>query len=621
MELERNNRPAARQFFKKSIANATGQGSMRDQAFLKLGWLFLDEKKYPEAKNAYDSINAGNPAIADSLQILMDHKTALAKVVPQMQTIQRQDSLQRIAAMSEDDRNAYIKKMIRAYRKQQGLSEEEQQGSNGINFKSNAANADMFNDNANAEWYFYNQSLKAKGFNEFRSKYGNRPNVDNWQVQSMMNKQRASSVSGSANALNGSENAPAAVAAPVLTAEALLKNLPLTPEKLKKSQDSVETALYTLGKSLQDYIPDYRMAIQFYDSLEERFPTTRYYQEALFNTYYCYRKLGDSANALRVLALLKQKFPSGRYLALIEQPPAGPPDREARSNATHAYEKVYEDMIEGHFDEALAGKKKLDSTYGDKYWSAQLIYVEALYDMHTRRDSLAKANLNRVIARFSGTPMAAKAKNTLRVLMERERIEQYLSNLRISRHTDDSLVIDSLARTQPNKPVPDSALARKAQIKADSSQAAKIKADSLKPATPTVAFASPFSLSPDKPHAVALIMNKVDPVYVTESKNAFDRYNRENYYGKHFDIGLVSLSDSIKIVVIGGFENASAALTYLAKTSKVTGQEILPWLPAAKYSFIIIDDQNLSTLQTNKDIQAYKRFLSVYYPDRFPPAK
>src|SRR6185437_7893283 len=120
-----------------------------------------------------------------------------------------------------------------------------------------------------------------------------------------------------------------------LTPEALLKNVPLTPEKLKKSRDSVENALYTLGKALQDYIPDYRMAIQSYDSLEIRFPATRFYQEAMFNTYYCYLKLNDSANAARILTLMKQRFPSGRYLSLIENPPSGPPDRLERADATH----------------------------------------------------------------------------------------------------------------------------------------------------------------------------------------------------------------------------------------------------------------------------------------------
>ena len=621
MELERNNHPGGRVFFKKSIANSSTQSSMRDQAFLKLGWLFLDEKKYPEAKNAYDSVNTANLIIADSLRILMDHKLALNKVVPQIQIIERQDSLQRIAAMTEDERTAYIKKIIRANRKQQGLSEEEQQSGNGYGFRTNAANADMFNDNSSGEWYFYNLSLKSKGFNEFRSKWGSRPNVDNWQVQSMANKQKPGTTSGTLNALNGTEATGTTPPPAELTQEALLQNVPLSPEKLKKSQDSVENALYALGKALQDYIPDYHLAINRYDSLEIRFPTTRFYQEALFNTYYCYKKLNDTENAVRILALMKQKFPSGRYLSLIENPPSGPADQEIRTRATHGYEKIYQDLIEGNFDQALAGKKQLDSVYGDKYWTSQLLYVEALYYMHTRHDSLAKETLNHIIYKFSGTSMSSKAKNTMRVLMEREKIEEYLTNLKITRTAADSAALTDSGKGQPKSSPSDStSVIKREKLTADSRHMVKNKPDSIQFKKPP-AFASPFTAAPEKPHAVALIMDKVDPVYVTESKNAFDRYNRETYYGKHFGINQVVLSDSIKIVVISGFENASAALLYLDKAGKLAGREILPWLPANKYSFIIIDDQNLATLQSNKDIQAYKKFLSVYYPGIFPPIK
>ena len=31
------------------------------------------------------------------------------------------------------------------------------------------------------EWYFYNASLKSKGYNDFRSKWGKRANSDNWR--------------------------------------------------------------------------------------------------------------------------------------------------------------------------------------------------------------------------------------------------------------------------------------------------------------------------------------------------------------------------------------------------------------------------------------------------------
>jgi len=79
MELERNNKAAARADYKKCIEHANGLGYNRDRAFLKLGWIFMEDKMYPQAKYAYDSVNANNPAIADSLKVLMDRKEALGR--------------------------------------------------------------------------------------------------------------------------------------------------------------------------------------------------------------------------------------------------------------------------------------------------------------------------------------------------------------------------------------------------------------------------------------------------------------------------------------------------------------------------------------------------------------
>jgi hypothetical protein len=624
MELERNNRPAARAYFKKCIEHAGGQGYNRDRAFLKLGWIFMEDKMYPEAKYAYDSVNVSNQMIADSLKVLLDRKLALSRIVPQILIIQRQDSLQRIAAMTPQERDSYIKKILRAYRKQQGLAEEDNSGgSGGYGFNTNNPNANMFGAGTTGEWYFYNQAVKAKGYNDFKSKWGNRPNVDFWEAQSMINRQVTGLAPASNLRLNGAETGPATPESAQLTAQALLEAVPLSPEKMKKSQDSVENAFFILGKSLQDYIPDYRTAIHVYDSLEIRFPDTRFYQEALYNQYYCYIHLNDSLNAARILALMKQKFPSGRYISLIENPPKGPEDLPVRTQATRAYEKVYEQLIEGHFDEAAAEKLKLDSMYGDKYWTPQLLYVEALYYIHYRYDSIGKVTLNKIIIRYQGSQMAVKAKNVLRVLNERERIENYLRNLKVTRMPEDSIDRVTNGNEQPKaaEPAPPKpAVVSAEKNKKDSPQVVVKKPDSIQLKKQAL-FASPFIWSPDKPQAIVMVMTKVDPVYVTESKNAFDRYNRENFYGKNYEISQVALSDTTKMMVIHGFDNTASALAYLDKAGNAAPREIIPWLPANKYFFIVIDDQNMEILRANNNMPLYKKFLSVYSPDKFPTVK
>ena len=88
--------------------------------------------------------------------------------------------------MPEAERTAYMKKLFRQLRKQQGLKEDDTSFGNTTpgfaNNNNNAPAVDLFNNTtAKTDWYFANTTLRAKGFSDFKSKWGNRPNADNWQ--------------------------------------------------------------------------------------------------------------------------------------------------------------------------------------------------------------------------------------------------------------------------------------------------------------------------------------------------------------------------------------------------------------------------------------------------------
>jgi hypothetical protein len=113
------------------------------------------------------------------------------------------------------------------------------------------------------------------------------------------------------------------------------------------------------------------------------------------------------------------------------------------------------------------------------------------------------------------------------------------------------------------------------------------------------------------------VLDKVDPVYVTEARNAFARYNREKYFTKTFEINNVPLTDDIKLMVMSNFENASAAIEYVDRARKAAGSEIIPWMPPGKYTFYIISPQNLEVLKTKKDVKAYVQELTTVFPGKF----
>lgn len=682
MELERNNIPGAKALLLKATASPGEDPGVRPRAFLLLADLSFKEKNYYDAKRFYDSITNVGPDMIDPAS-LNKLKATLAKIVAYQNTIHREDSLQRIAAMPEEERETYIKKLVKQLRKTRGLKEEDNGEVSGgpLSFNDNSGPSDMFSKNAKGDWYFYNASLKAKGFTEFKGRWGNRPNVDNWQRMAAIKQSGPVSGGNTDEAQDGS--AKAAAAGP-LTYDELLKTVPLTTAQMTTSNDSIENAQFYLGKTYLEGLEDYTSAIDTLEALLNRFPDTKHRPEALFLLAYCYTKTGDVAKATAAQNELKQKYQGTSYEKIVSNPGGISADSSAKQEMTRRYDNIYNLYIEGNFEEAQAQKKIADSMYQQNYWTPQLLYIQSVYYIKQRQDDSAKKSLQHITSLFPNTPMAAKARTLIEVLGRRKQIEDYLTNLQIERPAEDStgtaepvaivtpppvarqqpVVVQQPAAQQPtvappaavSKPEP-----QQQQPVAKTDQQPPVVKDlkpqqppatvpvtqqqkpdvaktdkPVTPAKPPVTQLPPPPVKKDSvkakveapkplvltnnsetPHYVGIVLDKVDPVYVNEARNAFTRYNREQYSAKGYSVNNQTISDEYKLVMIGIFPNANEAIAYIDKTRKLAATEIVPWLPAAKYSFVIVTDNNLQVLMNTKDINAFKKFLSENYPGKF----
>ena len=117
-------------------------------------------------------------------------------------------------------------------------------------------------------------------------------------------------------------------------------------------------------------------------------------------------------------------------------------------------------------------------------------------------------------------------------------------------------------------------------------------------------------------HYTAIILDKVDPLFVTEVKNAYFRFNREHYRSQTFTINVVDLDATRKIVLIGDFPTAREAVNYMQFAKQSASSEVMPWLKPDKYVFSIITDDNLPLLLEKKDLEQYKKFLVQNLPGK-----
>lgn len=644
-------------FFNKCLANANETNvAYKNKAFVQLGDIAYNRKEYKTAYAMYDSLQTGDTSLNDRLAEIQARRNALSGIVEKISIIEREDSLQHIAAMPVVEREAYVKKLSKRLRKERGLKEEDAGAVDLISFDSQKNQpVDLFANSGGkgSDWYFYNGALKSKGLGEFKRKWGTRANADNWRrkdaakTATAQNKNddvsNAPSLSmnpdgpdtdtplpadvssqinsGNKNYSSGiRQNAPSEKTDPQsedVSYEALMSNLPLTPERLDASNNLLATNLFALAKLIQSDLEDYPQAIDVYDSSLKRYPDSLYDGELYFGLYYCYTKLGNTERANYYKNLTNTKFAGSKSAKILNSPAAAKPGQK-NDEGTKRYENIYTLFIEGKFDEALAEKKKADSLYGNDYWSPQLLYIEAVYHVKQKTDSAAIETLNNIVTLYPDSKLKPKAERMIDVLGRRKEIEEYLTALNITRYPEDTVVIkEEKVRLVRN----DSNLIVSPKLY-DSLQ--KINNLPVQPDTkeqvaddkPVPVVSGPYAFNAAAAHNVVMVLDKVDPTYVNESKNAFARYASDNFRSADIKVTKEVINQDLSLVIFTSFANADEAMVFLKKANKAAPDEV-SWLPANKYSFILIDNDNLERLRNTKDITGYKNLLKKQFPGQF----
>ena len=620
LSLRRPDTVNALGLYSKSVTFDAKNEGFRNNAYLKMANISFDQRNYKAAASYYDSLDFKPTEIAELEEDYTERKSILSKMVLMIDVIEKEDSVQMIAALPAAEREDFIRKMVRKYRKDNGLKEEESAFTKGRNVLPNMAGGepiDLFAPNTKGDWYFYNTNLRGKGFQEFKSRWGKRENIDNW-------RRKAANIGGFANnnpgagmgdpndvSGAGKTSADSSSKKQDYSYEGLMATLPLTKEAVEYSNGKIRENMLSLGFVFLNELEDYPQAIVTFEEYVKRFPFALALEKVYFGLFFAYNKVGDVAKANYYKGLLASRFTGTKEANLATNPElmADKPQSEA---VTKRYTEIYNMFLEGNFAAALAAKTKEDTQFGTTYWSPQLLYIESVYYIKERQDSMAIATLNKLVSLYPTSELTAKATTLKEVLGRRASIEKYLTDLEVTRAEEDKIIVATTTPTIQQvtttvKPMP--------PVEKKVTAAPIIKAAPA-PVPAPLPTAGGYVLDESAVHLVIVVLNKVDPVYVTEARNALIRFNNEGYYTKTLTINKDMVDDQNALLVINKFADADAALAYLAKVKAAAPRE-MPWLPASKYSFYIITEQNINVLKDKKDLPVYKTLLNAKYNNIF----
>ena len=613
MEIKRKNIPNAIGFLLKSNQFNSTDTDIRNAANLNIATLAFSTKQYELAKKYYDSINIGNQKDPEEIT---RKKTIANALFDELKIVHAEDSLQTLASLPEKEREAELKTVLKKLRKEQGVSEENEKQKGSTVPKNNLLDdntASLFpSEQKKGEWYFNNPSLKAQGSISFKNKWGERANGDNWRRAAALNAAMRSNLPKPTGGA-----ATDTIAAADLSLETLREKLPLTAEKLAASNEKKYEAYQKLGSIYKDKLEDCKESITWNEKLINQKTNIPGLEKLLFDLAYCYRQSGNNSKALFYQSQLAEKFPASEMNKMLRDPLSMSKAKNEKSKeVTQHYDKVYDLFLSGKFELAREEKRKADSLHGENNWSPQLLYIEAVYYIKNKKDSLAIEALNKIPSLYPNSPVAMKAGLLADALNRRDIIENELRSISVSRQTDDSI------KWIDDSPLPK---AKETKVKTEPLQRQVVQTPVIaKTKTDTTAFKAPvidkkadgYEYNPLEQYGVLLLLKDVDIVYINEAKRALTRYNAERYAGNQLSLRNDKIGES-PYILISVFANAAEALGYVEKTAPIASKEIFPWLPADKYAFAIISPNNLKKVLEEKVIGPYLQFIRAQIPGKF----
>jgi len=511
-------------YLAKSVAASTTNNYQATFSSVTLADLYFSENSYREAQAYYDTAVLKIPKNYPDYDNIIKKANVLKDLVIKLDEIDLQDSLQRIAKMSESQRNTWVKKMIADYTEAERRAAAEE-AERMLALQNASSYTNINTTSSNGKWYFYNQSLVTAGQQDFYRRWGNRKLEDNWFVS---NKQQISfddialmndpSLAQDTTEYDENGNPIAKRETDPKKEAYYLQDLPLTPGAMDSSNTIIAENLYEAGFIYQDLLTDYPRACNCFESLIKRFPEHEYVLPCTYMLYSLYKTMKDSKSDVYKDIILA-KYPDTDYAKMIQNPDYAQTLAEQAKTAERAYEQVYNDFLQKKWRAVLTGADRSIPITTDNDLKGKFCYLRAVAAGQVYNEDTLINGLRGVIRDFANTPIA-------------------------------EIATIHLSTCNPKKVNP-----------ANPQSTATEQTNNATSATNTSAQNNPFIYKSDEMHYVVLLVRAAD-LPVQGVKQDLTTFNSTYFSLQRFNISSFYINNTHQMVTIAKFKNAELAMNY-----------------------------------------------------------
>ncbi len=557
--MRQKDKEQAIEYYNLALENYKDNRGQKGVTFLRLGEIYHQDKDYLKAAEIYDStmvyLSTEYPEYKEAAQTSF----LLKELSVYQKTIQKEDSLQKIAAMNDAERNRVLDQIIADLKEEERLEKEKEQQRARMRQEMARQGRGRSQQGQDASWYFYNPSSISFGKNEFYAKWGERKLEDLWRIS---NKQVIAF-----GEMGDFEMEEDSIQGGNVTRSVLMQNLPLTEEQLNASNEKIALAYYNMALLFKDRMLDMPSAVESFQSLIERFPQN---ENVLYSAYFLYtifnqENKNSQANVYKEYILTN--FPDTDFARILSDPDYAEKIRDRQNQAKYLYQQAYEAYMRQDYTRSSELVKQSESMELSREQEAQFSFLKALNISKTARKSQFMDQLTTITENYQDTRVYEPANNLLAFLGEGGGLVDF---------EDEVQMVD---------------------IQETDNDDQNILANSV------------FSQNPDAVHFF-VIMVDTENTSVRELRNDVDVFNKETFEETTLNMSTLFFEQGRQLLTVTNFPDAMQAMEY---GDKLQEDLSLKEYDTTLFTTFAISVENYPVFYQERKLDDYLDFYKIAY--------
>jgi outer membrane protein assembly factor BamD (BamD/ComL family) len=197
-----------------------------------------------------------------------------------------------------------------------------------------------------------------------------------------------------------------------------LRQIPVTPAQLAKSNAEIATALFSMGEIYKDKIEDYPMAISTFNEFIRRFGADKRVPDAYFYLYMIQTKQGNLTEANQHRTKLLTDYPNTKYSQILSQPDYSARIERMYHEQDSVYALTYRAYNASDFETVFQNVAYIQKNYPLATLMPKFLFLNALSVGKKDTQEKFRSALENLITNYPESDVSAMAKDILALMKQ-----------------------------------------------------------------------------------------------------------------------------------------------------------------------------------------------------------